>query len=270
MAPTPRLLWSGCAPVAVKGASCVWRVLVVLLLLVVLLGACTTTSSTTGVRPGASTTAPSPLSQTSDPGERPDSKPAYTASIRSIGTRLRQRMRYSHHPGCPVSLTELRYLQMTYLGFDEIAHTGEMVVHKDHAGAVAEVFRRLYDAGWPIERMRLVDTYRGSDERSMAANNTSGYNCRHVAGTDVWSTHAYGAAIDINPVQNPYVTGSSIYPLAGTRFATIDRSHAAGHRPMGAIRAGDVVVRAFDSIGWDWGGDWSTSPDYQHFSASSD
>ena len=103
-----------------------------------------------------------------------------------------------------------------------------------------------------------------------AANNTSGYNCRRVAGTDAWSAHARGAAIDINPVQNPYVTGSSIHPPAGARFATIDRFRADRRGPMGAIRAGDVVVRAFDGIGWDWGGDWSTSPDYQHFSASSD
>jgi hypothetical protein len=250
----------------VKG---VWRALVLALVPMVVLGACTTTSNTTGVRPGASTTAPSSLSQTSHPGERPEPEPAYSTSIRPIGTRLRQRMRYSHRPGCPVPLTDLRYLQMTYLGFDQTVHTGEMVVHKDYADAVAEVFQRLYDARWPIQRMRLVDTYRGSDERSMAANNTSGYNCRRVAGTDAWSAHARGAAIDINPVQNPYVTGSSIHPPTGARFATIDRSPADRRGPMGAIRAGDVVVRAFDGIGWDWGGDWSTSPDYQHFSASS-
>jgi poly-gamma-glutamate synthesis protein (capsule biosynthesis protein) len=123
-------------------------------------------------------------------------------------------MRYSHRPGCPVPLTDLRYLRMTYVDFAGRAHTGEMVVHKDYAVAVTSVFQRLYDARLPIRRMRLVDNYRGDDIVSMAANNTSGYNCRRVAGTDAWSAHAYGAAIDINPVQNPYLTGSSVAPPA--------------------------------------------------------
>jgi len=191
---------------------------------------------------------------------------AYTASIRPVGPHLRDRMRYSYHPGCPVELSDLRYLQMTYLGFDGAAHTGEMVVHERYAAAVVGVFRRLYDAHWPIQRMRLVDDYRGNDERSMAANNTSGYNCRHVAGRGVLSAHAYGAAIDINPAQNPYLTGSSVHPPEAAQFATIDRS---GHArvPVGVIRAGDVVVRAFARIGWDWGGHWPGPKDYQHFSS---
>jgi poly-gamma-glutamate synthesis protein (capsule biosynthesis protein) len=114
--------------------------------------------------------------------------------------------------------------------------------------------------------MRLVDAYRGDDERSMAANNTSGYNCRRVAGRDALSAHAYGAAVDINPVQNPYLTASSVHPRAAARFTTIDRSDDA-RVPRGAIRDGDVVVRAFARIGWDWGGYWSTAKDYQHFTA---
>jgi hypothetical protein len=134
---------------------------------------------------------------------------------------------------------------------------------------VLGVFDRLYDAGWPIRRMRLVDDYQGDDDRSMAADNTSGYNCRRVAGTTAWSDHAYGAAIDINPLQNPYVTASSTSPPAGWRFVAIDRS-ARAPRHLGVIRTGDVVVRAFARIGWEWGGDWSASKDYQHFSASGD
>jgi poly-gamma-glutamate synthesis protein (capsule biosynthesis protein) len=114
--------------------------------------------------------------------------------------------------------------------------------------------------------MRLVDDFRGDDDLSMAANNTSGFNCRRVAGTDSWSAHAYGAAIDVNPVQNPYVTRSSVAPPAGSPFAAIDRS-AGASVPVGGIRAGDVVVRAFARIGWEWGGSWPTSKDYQHFFA---
>jgi hypothetical protein len=192
----------------------------------------------------------------------------YHSSVRRIGRDLRARMRFSHGPGCPMRWGDLRYLQMTYVGFDDKTHTGEMVVHASHAEAVTEVFEELYDARWPIRQMRLVDDYGGDDDRSMAANNTSGYNCRRVARTDSWSAHAYGAAIDVNPVQNPYVTGSSIAPPAGSRFALIDRS-AHTHVPAGTIRAGDVVVRAFARIGWKWGGEWSTSKDYQHFSARS-
>ena len=204
--------------------------------------------------------------QASDSTEHHASPTAYTASVHPIGRRLRDRMKYSHHPGCPVALTDLRYLQMTYLGFDGASHTGEMVVHQKYAAAVVDVFHRLYEARWPIQRMRLVDDYQGDDERSMAANNTSGYNCRRVAGSDVLSAHAYGAAIDMNPVQNPYVTRSSIHPPAAAPYATIDRS-AHARVPVGAIRDGDAVVRAFARIGWDWGGHWPAPMDYQHFTA---
>jgi poly-gamma-glutamate synthesis protein (capsule biosynthesis protein) len=175
-------------------------------------------------------------------------------------------MRYSHRPGCPVPLADLRYLRMTYLGFDGAAHTGEMVVHKRYAAAVVDVFHRLYDSRWPIRRMRLVDDYRGDDERSMAANNTSGYNCRRVAGRDVLSAHAYGTAIDLNPVQNPDLTGPATHPPAAARFATMDRSEHA-RVPAGVIRDDGVVVRAFARIGWTWGGSWPASKDYQHFAA---
>lgn len=191
---------------------------------------------------------------------------AYRASIRRIGARLRDRMRHSHHAGCPVPLADLRYLRMTYVGFDGAAHTGELVVHERYAEAVTQVFHRLYDARWPIRRMRLVDDYGGDDERSMAADNTSGFNCRRVAGRDVLSAHAYGAAIDLNPLQNPYLTRSSVHPPAAARFAGLDRSRGA-RVPSGAIRDGDVVVRAFARIGWDWGGHWSAPQDYQHFTA---
>jgi Bacterial capsule synthesis protein PGA_cap/D-alanyl-D-alanine carboxypeptidase len=193
--------------------------------------------------------------------------PPYSASLHGIGPRLRERMRFSYRPGCPVPLVNLRYLRMTYRGFDGFAHTGELVVGEQYAADVICVFRRLYDARWPIRRMRLVDDYRGDDERSMAANNTSGFNCRTVAGTDTWSAHAYGAAVDINPVQNPYLTRAAVHRPAAARYVDLDRSSAAEDLPVGAIREGDVVVRAFAQIGWDWGGHWPGPHDYQHFTA---
>jgi poly-gamma-glutamate synthesis protein (capsule biosynthesis protein) len=97
----------------------------------------------------------------------------------------------------------------------------------------------------------------------MADNNTSGFNCRRVAGQTGWSDHAFGAAIDINPVQNPYVRPGSIDPPNGRRFAFIDRGRSAP-APLGVIREGDLLVREFDRIGWQWGGYWASSKDYQH------
>lgn len=192
--------------------------------------------------------------------------PAYAAEVRQIGPSLRKRMSSSHDPDrCPVDLADLRHLTLSHVGFDGRHHTGEMVVHADHAEDVVGVFEELYEARWPIRRMRLIDEYDADDDRSMADDNTSAYNCRRVAGKDTWSAHAHGAAIDINPVENPYVVDGEIRPPDGRRFASIDRS-ADAETPPGVIQQGDVVNRAFERIGWTWGGTFS-EPDYQHFAA---
>jgi hypothetical protein len=127
---------------------------------------------------------------------------------------------------------------------------------------MVRVFRALYEARFPVQRLRTVEQYGSDDDASMAANNTSAFNCRPVAGGTGWSEHAYGAALDVNPVQNPYVRGSTVEPEAGRAY--LDRSHV---RP-GMVVAGDLVVRAFAAVGWEWGGDFRTLKDYQHFSAS--
>jgi hypothetical protein len=200
-------------------------------------------------------------------GQAQAEDPAYDSTIAPIDAALAARMRgSSHRAGCPVPLSDLRHLTMTYRGFGGVARTGEMVVHRRFARDVTEVFGRLYDVGYPIARMRLVDEYGGDDDASMAANNTSGYNCRRVAGQTNWSDHALGAAIDINPVQNPYVRPGSIDPPAGRRFAQIDRGRSAPV-PTGVIRQDDLLVREFARIGWQWGGDWISSKDYQHVAA---
>lgn len=150
---------------------------------------------------------------------------------------------------------------MDYIGFDGALRRGELVVHRDQAEQVLQVMQRLLESRFPIERMERVDAYGGDDDRSMEANNTSAFNCRMVAGTGAWSQHAFGRAIDINPIQNPYVGGSgSIEPPGGRAFA--DRADV---RP-GMITAGDGVVQAFETIGWGWGGNFRNSKDYQHFS----
>ena len=188
--------------------------------------------------------------------------PAYAAQVAVIDAATLARMQYSHRAGCPVATADLRLVKLTYYGFDRISHTGELVVHRTATTDITRAFGALYAARFPIQRMLLVDAYRGDDNASMDANNTSAYNCRTVAGTTTWSEHAYGTAIDINPVQNPYVRGTTVSPAAGRAY--LDRSN---DRP-GMVVSGDVVVSAFATQGWQWGGYWTSSKDYQHFSAS--
>jgi D-alanyl-D-alanine carboxypeptidase len=191
-------------------------------------------------------------------GER---RPAYKASISKIGPDLRKRMT-SWRPGCPVHIRDLRLLRVTRWGFDRRAHRGRLIVHEDHARRIRWVMRVLYRRKYPIRRLRLIDAYGSDDRRSMAADNTSAFNCRFVAGTTRWSMHAYGLAIDINPVENPYVAGSHVSPPAGRRY--IDRST----RARGVIHRRGFVVRAFRRVGWEWGGNWSGVKDYMHFSST--
>jgi poly-gamma-glutamate synthesis protein (capsule biosynthesis protein) len=199
--------------------------------------------------------------------ESPSGLPAYASTVEPLGPELRRRMRgVSHDPAtCPVGWNDLRLLTTSHVGFDGKPRTGRLVVNADVVGDVRTVFRALYRARFPIRRVRLVDAYDGSDDRSMAANNTSAYNCRRVAGQTTWSDHAFGRAVDINPVQNPYVTEDGVLPPAGRRYADVDRSSGASTAP-GVIGEGSTATVVFDRLGWEWGGRWG-SPDYQHFSA---
>lgn len=168
----------------------------------------------------------------------------------------------SWRPGCPVPLRDLRYLRATYMGFDGGEHTGELVVHADAVQVTAALLEGMWNERFPIERMRLVDDFGGSDDASIAANNTSAFNCRAATGGSNWSVHAFGRAIDINPVQNPYVTAGTVLPPAG--LAYLNRGDV---RP-GMIVRGDVVWRVVRYVGWGWGGEWSSLKDYQHVSAN--
>ena len=172
-------------------------------------------------------------------------------------------MVHSWRRGCPVGPGELRLLRADYWGFDRRVHQGELIVHRDHARRILVVLGKLFKARYPIQRLRLVDAYRADDDRSMAANNTSGFNCRRVSGSSSWSEHAFGRAIDLNPLRNPWVTrGGRVSPPAGRPYANRAR------RAAGMIHANDLVVRAFAAAGWRWGGYWSGSKDYQHFSST--
>jgi hypothetical protein len=163
---------------------------------------------------------------------------------------------------CPVALEELRHVIVTFVGFDERTHTGELIVHLDVAEDVVGVFRALHAARFPIEEVRII----GADELTLPptgdGNVTSAFVCRPTVGGSRWSEHAYGRAIDINPFHNPYVRGDLVLPeLAG---AYVDRSDV---RP-GMVLPEGVVTEAFAAIGWRWGGDWTTSVDWMHFSTT--
>ena len=166
----------------------------------------------------------------------------------------------SFHENPHIQLTDLRYVTTGYIGFDGKAHQGAVIVNQKIAQEVLDIFTELYEAGFPIERMEPIDVYEGSDQASMVANNTSGFNYRVVAGTDKLSNHAYGLALDINPLINPWVTsGGKTDPVEGAVYA--DRSLDI----PGMIHRGDVCYEAFVSRGFSWGGDWKNSKDYQHF-----
>lgn len=192
----------------------------------------------------------------------PSAPPAGFGSVAPIDEGTAARMASSWRQGCPVPLSGLRLVKVTHWGFDAQAHPGELVVHRDVADRILGVFAALFEARFPIQQVRLIDEFGGDDDRSMAANNTSAFNCRRVAGTSRWSQHAVGRAIDINPVQNPYVRSTGdVRPTEGRPYTRRDPN------VPGLITANDPVVAAFARIGWPWGGRWR-SPDYQHFSST--
>jgi poly-gamma-glutamate synthesis protein (capsule biosynthesis protein) len=236
----------------------------------VLLAACGTAPGTadTGADPAGPAVASTSVSPDASPSgtNSPDAAgnqagPRFHGSVSRIKV-IRDRMTSSWRPGCPVPLWKLRYLQVSHWGYDGTVRSGELVVRRSQAWPVVRAFRTLFRARFPIKRMRLVDEYGADDDASMAANNTSAFNCRLATGGSSWSEHAYGRAIDINPIQNPYVKGGTVLPPAGRRY--LNRSRKA----KGMIHDGDVVVRAFAAIGWEWGGHWSSLKDYQHFSST--
>jgi hypothetical protein len=187
--------------------------------------------------------------------------PPFTHSVSRVTAA---QLPYSWHRGCPVSPAQLRHIRLTYWGFDHRPHRGALVANESAVSDLVHVFARLYAARFPIRRLQPIDAYDGKDERSLAADNTAAFNCRYVIGPGPrrWSVHAYGEAIDVNPVENPYLESGRVHPRAGRAY--LDRSR---RRPGMAVPGG-VLVRAFATVGWQWGGCWTGSPDYQHFSST--
>jgi hypothetical protein len=176
-----------------------------------------------------------------------------------------------YHRGCPLSLSDLRVLTVPYYGFDRQAHVGQLVVNARDAQGLARVFARLYRMRFPIHHMALSDTYGNGRGRPADGDVTASFECRQAASspctgspsgrTGSWSEHAYGEAVDLNPVENPYVGCGMTRDK--TALSYLDRSR----RRRGMVTA--AVVRVFASVGWGWGGSWAGSTkDYMHFSAT--
>ena len=164
------------------------------------------------------------------------------------------------HPDCPVGPADLRRVEVGYTGFDGQPHRGALVVHRFVVDEVIAIFDDLQRLHYPIQRMRTVDHYPGAqDELSMQDNNTSAFNCRRLPGSMQWSQHAYGRAIDLNPLINPYLSGSDLQPSTAARY--LDRTRD----DPGILRADSPAVKAFTDRGWRWGGAWRNPVDYQHF-----
>lgn len=196
--------------------------------------------------------------------DRAAGEPRFQADTKRITGKVRKKITGSSwHRGCPVPRRNLRLIRATHWDFQRDVERGALIVHKKEKREMVKALRSLFDARFRIRKMDLIDRYGADDHRSMNADNTSAFNCRFVAGTTRWSEHAYGRAIDINPIENPYVTPSGhVSPPAGRPYA--DRSRQA----KGMVHHGDDAWDAFRDVGWKWGGDWSGTKDYQHFSST--
>ncbi|MGI9613445.1 MAG: DUF4214 domain-containing protein [Acidimicrobiales bacterium] len=182
--------------------------------------------------------------------------PAFRPAVRSVSA---DELGSSWRPGCPVGPDDLRSIELDHVDLTGSHKRGTLIVHRAVADDLVRVFAELYSARFPIEMMVPVARFDGDDNASMDAGNTSAFNCRAVTGGTRWSRHAYGRAVDINPRQNPYASGSLVLPPSGADYLDRDRFDPA------MIRPGDVVTRSFDAIGWRWGGNFSSVVDYQHF-----
>jgi len=168
--------------------------------------------------------------------------------------------------GCPVPLKDLRYLRLKYLDFKGQTREGEMIVHKTVASEVVNIFNELYTINYPIHKMKLVSTYKANDWHSIEADNTSAFNCRNATGSKKWSKHSYGKAIDINPIENPYISRSGrISHKASLTYRK--RVHKVDtYADKAVLLKHDQATQIFKKYGWKWGGEWSGVKDYQHFS----
>jgi hypothetical protein len=180
--------------------------------------------------------------------------------VEGVGAGTPYPLNRSWRPRCPVGPPDLRAVTFPHHRPDGSTARGVLIVHRDVVHDVVVLVRAAYGARFPITQARPIDEFGGDDDASMAADNTSAFNCRVVDGTTTWSQHAYGTAVDLNPVRNPYVRGERVDPPAGGAY--VDRSDV---RP-GMLVEGGAVIGSVDRLGWGWGGRWSSGSDFQHVS----
>lgn len=188
--------------------------------------------------------------------------PVFTQS--EITDEIFRRIRGKSFPEeCTTSREALRFLRLSHYNGEGEVCQGELICHHSIAEDLLDIFRQLYDARYPIERMVLIDEYDADDEASMAHNNTSAFNFRYISGTRRLSKHSLGLAVDINPLYNPYVRQRGgktlVSPSGAAPYA--DRSKDFPYK----IDRNDLCYRLFKAHGFTWGGDWKNSKDYQHF-----
>ena len=193
----------------------------------------------------------------------------FNANISEITPDIKERMIQgnSWRQGCPVSLNNLRYLQMSYLDFNGQTQMGEMIVHKSIASNTVYIFENLYYMNYAIDKMQLVSDYNGNDWQSIENDNTSAFNCRPVSGKKKkWSKHAYGKAIDINPIANPYISKTGhISHKASYKYRKRRHLDINNFADRALLLASDPATKVFKINGWSWGGEWKSMKDYQHF-----
>lgn len=189
------------------------------------------------------------------------SEDLFRSKITIIPALFQQQMKTSTwHAGCPEPIENLRYLSLTYWGFDKKSHQGVLIVHKAVADDLVQIFKILYQQKFPLEKMDPMELFNANDNAALAANNTSAFNCREVTDQPgIFSQHSYGRAIDINSKINPYTKGRLVLPASGMQF--IDRN-----KPYpGKITKDSLIYKLFSQSGWDWGGNWYDVQDLQHF-----
>ena len=190
----------------------------------------------------------------------PPADGGFHSTIRAVPASVLARSSWTGD--CPVAAADLRYVTVSFRGFDGLAHTGELLVNARAAGALVTVFGKLFAERFPIERMRVTSAAELNAPPTGDDNNTDAYACRPVRGQKAWSQHAYGLAVDVDPFQNPYHKGAVVLPELATSY--LNRNDVRS----GMVRPGGPVVRAFASVGWQWGGDYHSLKDFMHFSAN--
>ncbi len=192
----------------------------------------------------------------------------FHAKIYNIAPKLKEKMinGNSWHRGCPVDIVDLRYLRLNYINFQGEERVGELIVHESVADDVVNIMRELYEIGYPVNQMRLVSDFGGNDWKSIEADNTSAFNCRKATGSKKWSRHSYGKAIDINPIENPYISRKGHISHKASQKYRKRRHRDNSTADRAVLLKNDEATKIFESYGFSWGGDWRYTKDYQHFS----